>query len=93
MIPKVEKRVADMDMLEARIDVIQINLKSFRESLGLTQQQFAVRLGVSVTTISRLETGRHKASPLLAARLAELAQEKDKRNRQCMTKYGLKILG
>lgn len=42
-----------------------------RKTLGLTQQEFAVKLGTTVTTISHWENGKNKPSPL-----AELALEK-----------------
>ena len=37
-----------------------IEFKRIRESLGLTQMQIAVRLGVTITTVSRWENGHTK---------------------------------
>lgn len=39
-------------------------IKQARLALGLTQQQFAVKLGVTVSTVSRWESGISKPSPL-----------------------------
>jgi transcriptional regulator with XRE-family HTH domain len=35
-------------------------LKKIRESLGLTQEQFAPRLGVTTSTLSKWERGEHE---------------------------------
>ena len=46
-------------------------IKALRKRFGLTQEQFAARLGVTALTVSRLERGVHKKpSPLLARELA-----------------------
>jgi len=50
------------------------SLQVVRRGLGLTAQELAVALGVSVTTISRWETGRSKPSKLAAVRLKELVK-------------------
>nr|WP_302597864.1 helix-turn-helix transcriptional regulator [uncultured Cellulosilyticum sp.] len=39
-----------------------IKLKQFRDNLGLTQEQFAKKVGFSRTTISELENGSRKAT-------------------------------
>lgn len=48
-------------------------VKRVREELHLTQQQFAVRLGVSMNTIARWETGRTPAAGMLLI-LAQAAE-------------------
>lgn len=48
------------------------NIKELRESLGMTQEQFAREIGVSFSTVSRWETGRGKPSPLARRRIEEL---------------------
>lgn len=43
-----------------------------RARLGLTQEKFAARLGVTLPTINRWENGRTKPSPLAVQNLQEL---------------------
>jgi putative transcriptional regulator len=45
---------------------------SLRQAIGLTQQQFGRRLGVSKMTVSRWECGRMQPSPLTAAAIRDL---------------------
>lgn len=58
--------------------------KTLRAALGLTQEQFAARLGVTVSTVNRWENGKGRPSPLAQRRIEELWQEvgskKSKRN-------------
>lgn len=46
-----------------------------RKQLGMTSQELAVALGVSVATVSRWETGKHKPSKLAIIRLDELVKK------------------
>ena len=50
-------------------------VKDLRRSLGLTQEQFAVRVGVTFSTVNRWENGRGKPSPLAMRRIEELRAE------------------
>ena len=45
---------------EAQREQMPQYVKSLRIALGLTQEQFASRLGISFTTVSRWETGIHR---------------------------------
>ena len=47
-------------------------IRNFRQSLGLTQQAFASRLGVSFATINRWENGQSKPNRLYWEQLREL---------------------
>jgi DNA-binding transcriptional regulator YiaG len=49
-----------------------VNVKDIRKRLGLTSEGLARELGVSVTTVSRWETGRHKPSKLALQRIKEV---------------------
>ena len=42
--------------------------------MGLTQEKFAAKLGVTFPTINRWENGRAKPSPLALQRIKELLQ-------------------
>lgn len=45
-------------------------IRELRRERGLTQMELAWRSGLSVTTISRLETGKAKLTPKVARALA-----------------------
>lgn len=49
-------------------------VKSLRAALDLTQEQFAAKLGVTVSTVNRWENGKGKPSPLARIRIRELWQ-------------------
>ena len=50
-------------MLMSESDISKL-MHELRHRLGLTQEQFAARLGVTFPTINRWENGRTKPSPL-----------------------------
>ena len=50
-------------------------IKELRERLELTQERFAARLGVTVSTVNRWETGKGRPSPLARIRIDELWQK------------------
>lgn len=50
-------------------------IKSLRQKLGLTQIQFAAKIGVSKVSIINWETGRRKPMPMAYNRLIELMSE------------------
>ena len=52
-------------------------VKSLRAALNLTQEQFAAKLGVTVSTVNRWENGKGKPSPLARIRIEELWQTVD----------------
>ncbi len=47
-------------------------IKQLRTAAGLTQEQFAARLGVTFSTVNRWENGRGSPTPLARRRLEEL---------------------
>lgn len=51
-------------------------IRTFRAALGDTQQEFAVRVGLAVTTIARYETNSPPSADVLA-KLAELARNSE----------------
>jgi len=53
--------------------------KKLRTELGMTQQELAVALGVSLSTVANWETGRVKPSRLALARLEELTRSPRRR--------------
>lgn len=54
---------------------IALFVRELRRKLGLTQEKFAAKLGVSFTTLNRWENGRTKPSPLAIQKLEDVAHE------------------
>jgi len=50
-------------------------VRDLRDRLGLTQEQFAQRLGVTYSTVNHWENGKRTPQPFLLARLLELHAE------------------
>ena len=65
-------------------------VRRLRRNLDLTQEHFAARLGVSVITIHRWETGQSRPRRLALTRLAELEDEhaRDAARRRERTRHG-----
>jgi DNA-binding transcriptional regulator YiaG len=53
----------------------RINVKSLRESMGLSIDGLASKIGVSGRTVSRWENAHNDPSPLAVSRLRELQQQ------------------
>ena len=58
-----------------------------RERLGLTQEKFAAKLGVTFPTINRWENGRAKPSPLAVKQIEDLLRELGDRGQDLLQKY------
>jgi len=50
-------------------------IKELRLKLDLSQEQFAAKLGVSATTLSRWERGTHKPLPTFERKLSRLSKK------------------
>jgi len=50
-------------------------IKELQTALGLTQEQFAAKIGVTYSTINRWENGKSTPSPLAMLRIEELQNE------------------
>ena len=48
------------------------DIRELRSKLGLTQEQFAAKVGVTFSTVNRWESGKSKPSPLAMKRIKEL---------------------
>lgn len=47
-------------------------IRELRSKLGLTQEQFAAKVGVTFSTVNRWENGKGKPSPLAMRQIKEL---------------------
>lgn len=56
---------------------MNIEIKSIRDRLGLTQEAFAYKLGVSVQTITKWETGKHKPSNLAIQKIKQFGEQNE----------------
>lgn len=56
-------------------DVLPKHLKSIRQQLGLSQEEFAQKLGVSFTSVNRWENGQTKPSKLARRQIEALCKK------------------
>ncbi len=61
-------------------------IKEIRRRLGLTQEKFAAKLGVTLPTINRWENGRTRPSPLALQNLRELVSGMAEEGRDLMAR-------
>lgn len=52
-------------------------VKSLRQRMGMTQEQFAQEVGVSFSTVNQWENGRRRPQPFLMNRLLEMRGRAD----------------
>ena len=50
-------------------------IRKLRTALGLTQENFAAKVGVTYSTVNRWENNKGKPSPLARLRIEELQKE------------------
>ena len=50
-------------------------IRKLRTTLGLTQEQFAAKIGVTVSTVNRWEKDKSKPSPLAMLRIERLQKK------------------
>lgn len=49
-------------------------IRDLRSKLGMTQEQFAAKVGVTFSTVNRWESGKSKPSPLAMRQIEELME-------------------
>lgn len=62
-------------------------VKEIRSRLGLSQQAFASKLGVNLTTVNRWENGRRKPLPITTQRIREALQEMGEDGQDLLDKF------
>ena len=50
-------------------------IRELRTALGLTQEQFAAKIGVTVSTVNRWENNKGKPSPLAMLRMEQIQKK------------------
>lgn len=64
-------------------------IRELRLEIGLTQEQFAAKLGVTYSSINRWENGRSKPSPLALQKIKGMLQKIGDRSQDFLVKYSL----
>jgi len=62
-------------------------VRELRLLTGLTQEQFAARLGVTYSSVSRWERGRGIPSPLAMQKIEGLLQKMGDRGKELLVRY------
>lgn len=62
-------------------------IKGVRTALGLTQQDFATRLGVALPTVSRWENEKHSPSPLALDKVEAFLKGLGKDGKELRNRY------
>jgi len=62
-------------------------IRNLREQTGLTQEKFATKLGVTLPTINRWESGRAKPSPLAMQKVEELLRSMGDKNKNPLSEF------
>ena len=71
-------------MMPANTSDISQRVRELRSRTGLTQEQFAHRLGVVFPTVNRLENGHMRPSRLAQIQIDRLARELDEKVRDLL---------
>ncbi len=68
-----QKRMFGIESLEKKLGPMSVGLfiKSFREADGISQTEYARKLGISRANLCDIEKGRKQISPERAAKLAD----------------------
>ena len=64
-------------------------VRAVRKDLGLTQQEFATKLGVALPTISRWENRVHRPSPLALNKVASFLRSLGEEGIRLIEKHGI----
>lgn len=62
-------------------------VKSLRDLLGLSQEKFAARLGVTFSSVNRWENGHRKPSPLAMKQIEAMLIEMGSKGKSLHTEY------
>jgi putative transcriptional regulator len=72
----VRRRLAEFGIAAIHLDTAApVDARAIRESLGLTQEQFALRFGLELDTLRNWETGRREPDTAAKSYLRVIAKE------------------
>lgn len=74
-------------MLKAKQPQIGRFVREVRQQTGLTQEQFAAKLGVVFYTLNRWENGRATPSPLAMQKIEQYAQQLGDRGQEVLERF------
>ena len=74
--------------MNAQADIPRL-VRDLRGRMGLTQEKFAAKLGVTFPTINRWENGRAKPSPLAIQRIEGLLRSMGEKGVDLLNQYFL----
>ena len=72
--------------MNAQTDIPRL-VRELRERIGLTQEKFAAKLGVTFPTINRWENGRAKPSPLAMKQIEGLLRDLGEKGRDLLEAF------
>lgn len=62
-------------------------IRNLRKKIGLTQEKFATKLGVTLLTINRWENGRARPSPLAMQKIEEFLRSTEGSGNNLLTEF------
>ncbi|GAB4335839.1 MAG: hypothetical protein Kow0089_05770 [Desulfobulbaceae bacterium] len=62
-------------------------VRELRQRMGLSQEKFAARLGVTFSTISRWENGRARPSPLALKQVEDLLRSMGEQGKDLLREF------
>ncbi|MBD1849168.1 helix-turn-helix transcriptional regulator [Leptolyngbya sp. FACHB-711] len=68
-------------------------IRQTRQCLGLTQTQFAAKLGVSFLSVNRWENGHHQPLPIVLKQIEALLHEMGAEGQDLLKQYYARIAG
>jgi len=75
------------DMKATELASVAALVHELRQRVGLSQEKFAAKLGVTFSTVSRWERQRAMPSPMAFDRMKELLEKMDDRGVDLLKKY------
>uniref|UniRef100_A0A6H1Z9L7 Putative DNA binding, helix-turn-helix domain containing protein n=1 Tax=viral metagenome TaxID=1070528 RepID=A0A6H1Z9L7_9ZZZZ len=67
--------------------MVQDRIKEIRKRMGLTQEEFAQTLGMTISSVARWENGGHKPSKVARMLIRRVFEEYCEKHREIEKKY------
>ena len=75
-----------VSLMTEQLEITKL-IRETRQRLGLTQEQFALKLGVSYQSVNRWENGRTKPLPLAMKQIKQMLKRMGDRGKDLLDKY------